>query len=310
MKSITVTIGIAAYQSEHNISQLLISLLKQKQKSINIEKIIVYADGCTDKTVDNAKSVKSKKIQVINSRKNRGFAFSLQSLISKSESQVFVGLNDDIKIEKNDVIQKLIEPFKNSKVGLVGGNVVALKPQTFIGRCIYTSYLVFEPLRYSFKKGQTDLTCDGKIFALSYNFAKTLNLKKGNVGNVDIFLYYENLKQGRLYRFAKKAEVKYRLPEDIDDFKNQESRAQVSRRLMKKQFGYLFEEGRKFPKNEYMKSVIKVIVKYPLETVIFKLLINNSLHLSKKYRTRWKLALSTKKLSVLFSDFEWLRNSI
>lgn len=304
MKRISVTIGIPAYQSELNIAALLNSLIKQKQENINIQKILVYADGCTDDTVKNAKSVKNKKIQVIASRKNKGFAYALQSLIDKNNSEIFVGLNDDIRIDSNSTIQELVKPFRNKKVGLVAGNIKALAPKTFIGRCVYASFLVFEPLRYEIENGLTDLTCDGKIFALKKDFAKTLNLKKRSVGNVDIFLYYENLRQGRVYKFAKNSQIFFRLPETIKDFKSQESRAILSRKLMASQFGELFKTKHKFSKITYLVSAFKVFIQYPLETVVFKLLINKSLNLNKRSSLKWKLALTTKKLSLLFTDFE------
>lgn len=299
----TVTIGIPAYQSEENIKSLLKSLLKQKQQKIIIEKILVYVDGATDKTVENAKSIKSKRIQVINATKNHGFAYALQTLINKSTSSIFVGLNDDIRLESTNVIEELAKPFiKNKSIGLVGGNIIALKPRTYTGRCIYTSYLVFESLRYKINKGKSDLTCDGKVFALSSEFAETLNLKKAGVGNVDIYLYYENLRQGRSYSFAKKAKILFRLPEAITDFQSQEVRSQVTRKLIKDQFGSLFISNHVFPKLLLIKSLLSVFLKFPLETLLFKLYIRSFLSKNRRFRSKWKLALTTKKLGFILSE--------
>lgn len=306
----TVTIGIPAYQSEQNIKQLLLSILKQRQDKIRIERILVYVDGSKDSTAQVARSVKNKKIQVINSSKNKGFAFGLQTLISKNNSDVFVGLNDDIRIDSNTVIEELVKPFSNKRIGLVGGNITALPPISFIGRCIYSSYLVFKPLRLNVKKGNSDLTCDGKIFALSKAFAKTLNLKRANVGNVDIYLYYENLKQRRGYAFSKKAEVKFRLPETITDFKNQEARAAVSRKIMQNTFGSLFVSNHYFPKMLYLRSILSVFIRYPVETLVFKLFINNFLDSGKKSYIKWKLALTTKKLSIFITEWGGVGSSL
>lgn len=302
MKKITTTIGIPAYHSGENIVLLLKTLLKQKQKFSKIEKIIVHVDASKDDTLKNAKSIKNKTIQVISSRKNIGFAKSLQTLISKNKSDVFIELNDDIRIDSESVIDNLVKPFKDKRLGLAAGNIVALPARNFIGRSIYASYLVFQPLRYGFKKGNSDLTCDGKILALSKDFAKTLNLKKGSFGNADIYLYYENLKQGRLYKFVKSAEVKFRLPETIADFKNQESRAILSRTLVKTKYPELFKTGHNFSKFVYIKSIMNVLKKYPLETIIFKMIVNRGLILGKN-TSKWKLALTTKKLSFLLTDW-------
>lgn len=305
MKKTSVTIGIPAYQSEANISNLLTSLMKQKQKNIDIENIIVYSDGSKDRTAKNAKSINSKRIKVIDSKKNKGFAYAFNYLLKANRSDVFVELNDDIRIDSEFVIEEIVKPFRSYKnVGLVSGNIKALEPKSLIGQCIYTSYLVFLPLRLSYMNGETDLTCDGKILALSKDFAKSLKLESSKVGNVDIYLYYENLRQKRLYKFAKKATVFFRLPESLRDFKNQEKRSVISRNLMQKNFGELFLVGHKISKLAYLKSALSVFLRYPLQTFLFKLLVNRSSVSGKKSSIKWKLALTTKKLSLLFSDYE------
>lgn len=307
MKKNTVTIGIPAYQAELNIKNLLLSILRQKTSNVRIEKIIVYADGCTDQTVKMAKLVKNKRIEIIASKNNKGFAYALQSLINRNNSDIFILLNDDIRIDSNFVIQELANPLvKNNDIGLVGGNIKALLPETFIGRCIYTSYLAFLPLRYSLKKGETHLTCDGKILALSKVFSKTLKLTKLTVGNVDIYLYYENMKQGRLYKFAKKAEVFFRLPETIGDFRSQESRSEISRRLVKERFSSLFAENHHISPTKSLTSLLSIFLRYPLESLIFKFYINTKQNLRKKAHLTWKLALTTKKLSILGFDLDIL----
>lgn len=302
MKKTTVTIGIPAYQSEHNIGQILNSLIKQKEVIIKIEKILVFADGCTDSTIKVAKSVENPKIKVFYTKYNRGYAHALQFLIKKSTSEVFVGLNDDISLELENVIEELVKPIiKDKKVGLVGGNVIALPPKTFIGRCIYTSYLAFLPMRYRIKDGETKLTCDGKILAITKDFADSLSLTKTKIGTVDIFIYFSNLVQGRKYKFAKKAKVLYRLPETIKDFRAQEIRTRLSYEIMRKHFGKIVEIEHDFPKIEYLRSTFGVFVKYPLESILFKLIINGIYFLDKSRAfSKWGLALSTKKLSLIY----------
>ncbi len=303
-KKTSVTIGIPAYYSEQNIGSLLTSLLEQNQRHIFIKQILVFVDGSKDKTIKQAKAVKSRKIKIFASKKNRGYAYALQFLMRKSNSGVFVGLNDDILIKSNNIIEDLVKPIiKDKKVGLVGGNIKALPPKTFVGKCIFTSYLVFETLRYNLQNGGTYLTCDGKILALSKDFAKNLSLTKTQVGNVDIFIYFQNLRKGLRYKFAKKAEVYYRLPETIADFRSQETRAANSRDLIKKQFSKFYKEYA-FSKTAYLMSALKILLKYPLETIAFKLLINRGIKKQNKSVSTWKLALTTKKLSLLFVHSE------
>lgn len=297
-KKLTITIGIPAYQSAHNIKNLLRAILKQKEKLIVIEKILIYADGCTDKTVEEAKSLKNSRIKVFSEKVNRGYAYSFQYLINRSTSDVFVGLNDDIKIKSRSAIEALVSPImEDKKIGLVGGNVVSLLPKTFIGRCVYTSYLSFLPIRLKWKNGKSKFTCDGKILALKKSFYKSLKLLSASTATVDIYLYFENLRQRRKYAFAKDAIVYYRLPETIGDFRNQEERTRKGFEIMRGHFGKIVEAEHWIPRKLYWLSSLKVFLKYPLESLFFKIFINSFyiLQRNKEFK-KWRLAKSTKHL--------------
>ncbi|MBI4067723.1 glycosyltransferase, partial [Candidatus Gottesmanbacteria bacterium] len=253
-KKPTATIGIPTYQSQENISQLLLSLWKQRVQKVDIEKILVYCDGCTDKTYEFALSLSKlyDKIHIYDGKRNRGYAYALQYLADKNRSDILVLINDDIKISSPVVIENLVNPLlKNPTTGLVSGHVIALPPKSFVGRCIYTSYLAFAEMRLNYKRGQSRLTLDGKILALRKEFADSLNLTDFPTGNVDIFIYFENLKQGRKYNFAKDAKIYYRLPETMADFRNQESRTIKSFALLEDHFGDIVRKEWQVPRKEY-----------------------------------------------------------
>lgn len=297
-KKLTVTIGIPAYQSAHNIKNLLRALLKQKENLIVIEKILIYADGCTDKTVEEAKSIKNSRIKVFWEKVNKGYAYSLQYLINRSTSDVFVGLNDDIKIKSHSVIETLVRPIiEDKKIGLVAGSVVSLLPKTFIGRCIYASFLTFLPIRLQWRNGESQLTCDGKILALKKSFYKSLKLLSVPTATVDIYLYFENLRQGRKYAFAKDASVYYRLPETIGDYRNQQERTLRGIDVMRRHFGKIVDAEHQVPLKLYWLTGFKVFLKYPLESLFFKVVINSFYFLPReKEFKKWRLAKSTKNL--------------
>ncbi len=297
MKKLTVTIGIPAYQSEKNIGQLLHSLLKQKESSIKIERIIIYIDACTDKTAEEVKNIKNSKIKLFIGAINQGYAFSLQFLINKNKSDIFVELNDDILINSSHTIENLLKPLiKDSEIGLVGGNIIALQPRTFIGKCIYTSYLAFQPIRLNYRNGVSRFTVDGKILAIRKNLANKLSLNKNDTGNTDIFIYFACLKKGYKYAFAKEAQVLYRLPETFADFRNQEQRTRRSFEVLRRQFGEIVEKEWIVPKRLYLLSVFKVFFKYPFHSLIFKIMNHFYLLPKNKSFKTWKLATTTKEL--------------
>lgn len=300
-KKMTVSIGIPAYQSEANITKLLMSLGTQKETFIKIEKISVYSDGSKDDTVKKCLTVKKKfpeKIQIFDAKINKGYSYGLQYVIDKNESDFIVLLNDDIRIESNDLIEQLIKPMlKDRSVDLVGGNIIPLPPRNFIGKSVYASYLAFLPMRVNYRSGNNGLTFDGKIMGLRKRFADTLKLTDASTGNVDCFIYIQNLIQKRSYSFAQEAKVFYRLAESIVDYRNQETRARLTYQILKQEFGNIVEEQWRLPKKIYYMSMLRVFLQYPIESLFFKLFMNSFFKMPKEKKfMKWDLAKSTKDL--------------
>ena len=297
-RKFTVTIGVPAYQSEGNIAPLLESLCQQHNSRIRIEKILVYSDGSTDNTVRCAQSVQDRRVNIFPSKHNRGYAYALEYLIKKSSSDIFVTFNDDVMIKDGTMVEKLVAPMiEDPTVTFVSGNIEALPPKTFIGRSIYTSYLAFIPIRQGIRGGQNMYSCDGKVLALRRDFARTVSLEHESTATVDIFLYFENLRFGGVYRFVQDATVQFRLPETAQDWRNLQRRSVLTRQLMQKTYGSLYEREAHIPRFLYCRSLARVALKYPLESAVFKFLINSGT--SPTHVTpfkRWTLTTSTKRL--------------
>lgn len=298
MNKQAVTVGIPAYQAEANIKQLLKSLVEQREVSYNLERIVVYCDGCTDATVTRAKMVKDARIEVIDGAINRGFSYGVSHILKENKSDIVVILNDDIQIPSHTMLEQLLKAFSTKKdVGLVGGRIIPFAAKTFIARAIYASTLAYDLTALEHRDGNSRLTFDGKVMALRRDFATKLPPLSGNAGNVDIFIYMACRQLGYAYQFAKDAVVEYRLPETIQDFRNQELRNRRSRVLMRIQFPDLIKKEIDMPKLIYLKNIIKVILHYPLESLFFKLVINSIFRMPKEINfVHWDLATSTKRL--------------
>ena len=52
-----VSVGISAYNEEHNLAQLLRSITRGKAQSFELAEIIVVSDGSTDRTAEIARSL-------------------------------------------------------------------------------------------------------------------------------------------------------------------------------------------------------------------------------------------------------------
>lgn len=116
-----------AYNEADNMELLLESLLNQKLSGISIKEIIVVASGCTDNTVDIVSTFikRDSRIKILNQKKREGKASAINLFLKNSLSDIVVILNADLLL-KEDTLQKLIEPFFETKIGMTGGRAVPI----------------------------------------------------------------------------------------------------------------------------------------------------------------------------------------
>ena len=80
MKSLAVTIGIPAYNEEANIAFLLEDILKQRQETFQLKKILVISDGSADATADIARRYESSGVCVKDDGERKGKAMRLNEI--------------------------------------------------------------------------------------------------------------------------------------------------------------------------------------------------------------------------------------
>ena len=67
-----VSVGIAAYNSEKNIANIVNSLLTQQGNSFELTEILVHSDNSSDHTVDIIKSLPILELKLLNLLTERG----------------------------------------------------------------------------------------------------------------------------------------------------------------------------------------------------------------------------------------------
>jgi poly-beta-1,6-N-acetyl-D-glucosamine synthase len=137
-----ISVGVCAYNEEKNLGILLNKLLTDISKEIPIKEIIVVSDGSSDKTNIIIKSFqgRSKKIKAI-IRKNRyGKVNAINEIIKKANSDIIIMESAD-NIPKDGAYKRLIEPFKDESIGIIGGRIVPINKgngfMTFLGTFMY-----------------------------------------------------------------------------------------------------------------------------------------------------------------------------
>lgn len=132
---IKCTVGVMAYNEEHNIVQVLHALLDQQLDLCDMREIIVVASGCTDRTVELARQVAqtNPRIAIDIQPQRLGKAGAINRLISIAHGEVIVLVGADT-LPDPTALDHLIKPFEDPTVGMTGARVVPLNdPRTFLG---------------------------------------------------------------------------------------------------------------------------------------------------------------------------------
>jgi len=137
-----ISIGITAYNESQNIRKLLLSLLNQRCISIFISEILIVSSGSTDGTnrLVSGLSKKYPKLKLIRQKKRLGKASAVNVILSKAKENIIVLCSADLVLAEK-TLDKLILPFGNKKVGIVGSHPIPLNDQkTFFG---YAAHLLW-----------------------------------------------------------------------------------------------------------------------------------------------------------------------
>lgn len=225
MKKVTVTIGIPAHNEQASIGSLLSALLTQKQESFVLEKVYVLCDGCSDNTADIAQGIATNdtRVCVIDDGLRKGQVGRLNEAYELNTSDVFVTFDGDVHIEDPWLIEKLIAPFHDPRVGLVGGNNLPYDGTNFIQRAIVTYELAWRAMTQRIRGGHNVHNNPGCICAVRNEVIQKEQLPIDIVAN-DHYLYFLAKRKGYEFRFAKEAIVHFTVPNNLTDFFHQTTR--------------------------------------------------------------------------------------
>lgn len=218
-----LSIGISAYNEERNIKKTLKSILHQKRLSYRISEILVYSDGSSDKTAIKANSLKSNKIKVYEDGNRLGKPSRLNMIFRKFKGDVLILIDADMYLKNNMAFEYLLAEFrKDKKIHLVGGNTQPVNPKTFIESAVSNFKICREELEDLFSFGSTAYGAHAYL-AYSKKFAKSLNLPE-NILNDDAYSYFQCIKKGYKFAFARKSMIAFRPPQNLRDLVNQSLR--------------------------------------------------------------------------------------
>ena len=300
----TITVGIPAYNSQENIAELLRSLLAQDQTTFKLVQVVVISDASKDKTILRSKQVSDPhhQLKIIDARKRTGMANLFSRMLKLSKTDIFVLLNDDIKISDPKFLSRLIRPFStHANIGIVSGNPRPNTAKNFIQQAGISTFNAYDQARYSFKSGHNKFTCNGKALALSKKFILKLKLPKDKsiMANVDSYLYFRCLQLKLKYFHARSAKIYFDYPDNLDDYIKWISRDKATDQVMEHNFGSLASRHQTLPTPEYFKAVIIETIKNPLGCIyIFSVGLYcrlKSYAIAQNFNPTWEVITSTKR---------------
>jgi len=124
--TLTFDIGICAYNEEANIGKLLQNLLTQQLNTdFRLNKIIVVASGCTDKTEEIVKdySKQHSAVKLITEKERRGKTSALNMMLDAVQADVLVYLNADV-VPAQGGVNAMLRYFLDNSVGIVTAKAI------------------------------------------------------------------------------------------------------------------------------------------------------------------------------------------
>ncbi len=298
----TITIGIPAYNEEANIGKLLNQILHQKQIGFQLQKVIVRSDGSTDRTVEEVKNIKNKKIIVVEGKKRVGLAKSQNAIFDRTDGDYLLILNGDVALSGDDFLEKFINGVLRSKADLACPRLHAIKPKGFFSRVVSFGVDYKDRVYENLNNGENWYTCRGTARMFSKKLYRKLCFKH-SVGE-DIYSFFYCLAHGYKYSFIKDITLYYQLPDNFSDHENQSARYLNSKIFQEKEFGPEFVKmNYAWPKGKFIWEYIMSIVHDPIHGVFYPLIflylsIISLLYKNNRSLDKWQMVKSTRQVII------------
>ena len=232
----TVTIGIAAYNESDNVRILIRDILDQRIPNATLESIVVASDGSTDDTVIALFKEFTKNVVVIDNKIRQGKPRMLNQILKKTQADILVLLDADVRMPDKHCIQTLIEPIISRDQDLTSARVEEIGAANNTEKMLMMSMQMKRWIYEHYDKGNNIYTCHGRGLALSKKLYSQIVLPEQIIAD-DAFIYLSCLNNFAHYTHVPKARIFYMLPQTIEDHKKQSVRFFQGKKQLQKYFG-------------------------------------------------------------------------
>ncbi|MFC1711377.1 glycosyltransferase family 2 protein [Patescibacteria group bacterium] len=114
-KNLKISAIVPVYNNEKTVSRVLAVLLRSKY----IDQVIAVNDGSRDYSLSKLKSLKNKKLKLLNLLKNHGKGAAIEKAISLVKNPVIIIVDADLYKLKRSHINSLVMSFYKSQADMV-----------------------------------------------------------------------------------------------------------------------------------------------------------------------------------------------
>jgi glycosyltransferase involved in cell wall biosynthesis len=224
MQERTITVVVPTYNEANNIHRLLTSIAAQRlREKFVLSEIVVVDDASTDNTVKEALAVQDPRVVIVSDGVRKGKNDRMNYIFSRVNSDILIQLDADIVLKDADTVANLVSPFlgQSSNVAMVCGDHSPLPPRTWVERVAYFGEMVWLLSVRAAGRKALAFRCYGHIRAFSKSFYKIFSIPEGLRVNEDTYSYLWARNKELPVAFTIKAEVGYRLPNNLTDYVKQ-----------------------------------------------------------------------------------------
>jgi len=294
-----ISIIITSFNEPATIGKAIESFLSQNIKE-KYELIVTAPDKETQKIVLQYAG-KNKNIKLFKDP-GKGKSLALNLLLPKVKGNIIILTDGDVYVSQNSV-NKILEKFKDKKVGCVSGRVISSDSRDslfgyFSNVLCYSAHKLREERDLS----KSFLECSGYFWAFKNKIIKSFPVDVAEDTIVPILFW----KKGWKIAYAEKSEVYVKFPATLIDFIKQKNRTMASHETLDKYFKPGEIPRMKSFKNEilgsflvlsYPKSIKEVfytLALFPLRLYIWFLTFYKHKFKKQQYSDAWKRVETTK----------------